>query len=104
MRKNLAKTKSNFSIQSFEGGYDKNFSYLITCLETITTVIVDASLESIRLQPFQKSRPKAILFLIVLSDFLMFFLCGPSKRILSLLSLIFLIDILSNKFIIQNKV
>ena len=45
MRKNLVKTKSNFSIQSFEGGYDKNFSYLITCLETINTVIVDASLE-----------------------------------------------------------
>ena len=61
MRKNLAKTTSSFSIQSFEGGYDKNFSYLITCLETITSVIVDASLESIRLQPFQKSRPKAIL-------------------------------------------
>ena len=61
MRKNLAKTKSSFSIQSFEGGYDKNFSYLITCLETITTVIVDASLEPIKLQPFQKSRPKAVL-------------------------------------------
>tara|TARA_B100001989_G_scaffold190867_1_gene139908 strand:+ start:134 stop:814 length:681 start_codon:yes stop_codon:yes gene_type:complete len=61
MRKNLAKTKSNFSIQSFEGGYDKNYSYLLTCLETINSIIVDASLELNRLQPFQKSRPTAIL-------------------------------------------
>ena len=61
MRKYLAKTRSSFSIQSFEGGYDRNFSYLLTCLETITSVIVDASLELIRLQPFQKSKPKAIL-------------------------------------------
>mgnify|MGYP001365340353 FL=1 len=61
MRKNLAKTKSNFSIQSFEGGYDKNYSYLLTCLDTINSIIVDASLESSRLQPFQKSIPTAIL-------------------------------------------
>ena len=60
MRKNLAKTKPNFSIQSFEGGYDKNCSYLLTCLETISSVIVDASLEPSRLQPFQKSGPTAI--------------------------------------------
>ena len=61
MRKNLAKTKSNFSFQSFEGGYDKNYSYLLTCLEKISSIIVDASLESRRLQPFIKSRPAAIL-------------------------------------------
>ena len=61
MRKNLAKTKSNFSIQSFEGGYDKNYSYLLSCLETISSIIVDASLEPNRLQPFLKSRPDAIL-------------------------------------------
>ena len=61
MRKNLAKTKSNFSIQSFEGGYDKNYSYLLSCLETINSIIVDASLELSRLQPFIKTRPAAIL-------------------------------------------
>ena len=61
MRKNLAKTKTNFSIQSFEGGYDKNYSYLLTCLETISSIIVDASLESRRLQPLIKSKPAAIL-------------------------------------------
>ena len=61
MRKNLAKTKSNFSIQSFEGGYDKNYSYLLTCLETVSSIIVDASLELSRLQPFIKTKPAAIL-------------------------------------------
>ena len=61
MRKNLAKTKSNFSIQSFEGGYDKNYSYLLSCLETISSIIVDASLELSRLQPSIKTRPAAIL-------------------------------------------
>ena len=61
MSKNLAKTKSNFSIQSFEGGYDKNYSYLLSCLETISSIIVDASLELSILQPFIKTRPAAIL-------------------------------------------
>lgn len=61
MCKNLAKTKSNFSIQSFEGGYDKNYSYLLTCLEAIGSIIVDASLELSRLQPFIKTTPAAIL-------------------------------------------
>ena len=61
MRKNLAKTKSNFSIQSFEGGYDKNFSYLLTCLDTISCIIIDASLESRKIEPFIKSRPNAML-------------------------------------------
>ena len=42
MRKNLAIAKSNFSIQSFEGGYDKNYSYLLSCLETNSSIIVDA--------------------------------------------------------------
>jgi len=61
MRKNLAKTNSNFSVQSFEGGYDKNYSYLLTCLETVSSIIVDASLELSRLQPFIRTRPAAIL-------------------------------------------
>ena len=61
MRKNLAKAKSNFSIQSFEGGYDKNYSYLLSCLETNSSIIVDASLELSRLRPFIKTKPAAIL-------------------------------------------
>ena len=61
MRKNLSRIKSNFSVQSFEGGYDKNYSYLLTCLDTISSVIIDASLKSSIIQPFQKSIPIAVL-------------------------------------------
>ena len=61
MRKNLSKINSDFSIQSFEGGYDKNFSYLLTCLQTMKSVIIDASIKPNALEPFQKSNPIAIL-------------------------------------------
>ena len=61
MSKNLSRTKSNFSIQSFEGGYDKNFSYIVTCLETISSIVVDASIDPDVLKPFQKKNPKALL-------------------------------------------
>ena len=61
MRKNLSKINSDFSIQSFEGGYDKNFSYLLTCLQTMNSVIIDASIKPNTLEPFQKSNPIAIL-------------------------------------------
>lgn len=61
MRKNLSKINSDFSIQSFEGGYDKNFSYLLTCLQTMNSVIIDASIKPNALEPFQKSNPIAIL-------------------------------------------
>ena len=44
MRKNINKLKATFSIQSFEGGYDKNFSYILTCLKTTKSIIIDASL------------------------------------------------------------
>ena len=64
MRKNLSKINSDFSIQSFEGGYDKNFSYLLTCLETMNSFIIDASIEPNALEPFQKSNPIAILMSI----------------------------------------
>ncbi len=53
MRKNLSKINSDFSIQSFEGGYDKNFSYLLTCLQTMNSVIIDASIKPNALDPFQ---------------------------------------------------
>lgn len=61
MRKNLDKINSDFSVQSFEGGYDKNFSYILTCLKTMNSAIIDASLKPDILKPFQKSKPAAIL-------------------------------------------
>ena len=58
---NLFKIKSNFSVRSFEGGYDKNYSFILTCLETMNSVVIDASIDSSILQPFQKSNPLAVL-------------------------------------------
>ena len=50
-----------FSIQSFEGGYDKNFSYILTCLKTMQSIIIDAALNPNILKPHQKYTPSAIL-------------------------------------------
>ena len=61
MRKNLSKINLDFSIQSFEGGYDKNFSYLLTCLQSMNSVIIDASIKPKALKPLLKSNPIAIL-------------------------------------------
>ena len=38
--------ETDFSIRSFLGGYDKNFTYLITCSRTGTQAIVDAAIDT----------------------------------------------------------
>ncbi|MAV69870.1 MAG: hypothetical protein CMG04_03600 [Candidatus Marinimicrobia bacterium] len=53
--------KTDFSIRSFKGGYDKNFTYLITCFRTGTHTFVDAAVDLNVIKPFIKNRPKAIL-------------------------------------------
>ena len=60
MRKNINKLSSTFSIQSFEGGYDKNFSYILTCLKTSETIIIDASVHPSILEFSPKNKPSAI--------------------------------------------
>ena len=60
MRKNINKLNSTFSIQSFEGGYDKNFSYILTCLKTSELIIIDASLHPRILKLSQENKPSAI--------------------------------------------
>ncbi|MFL2989545.1 MAG: MBL fold metallo-hydrolase [Candidatus Neomarinimicrobiota bacterium] len=60
MRKNINKLNSTFSIQSFEGGYDKNFSYILTCLKTNDSIIIDASVHPSILNLSQKNKPSAI--------------------------------------------
>ena len=60
MRKNINKLNSTFSIQSFEGGYDKNFSYILTCLKTTESIIIDASLHPSILEFSQENKPSAI--------------------------------------------
>ena len=51
----------NFSIRSFVGGYDKNFTYLITCNATAEHLLIDASVNIKKILPFIKKFPLALL-------------------------------------------
>ena len=53
--------ETDFSIRSFLGGYDKNFTYLITCSRTGTQTIVDAAIDTSEMSQFLKNDPAAIL-------------------------------------------
>ena len=53
--------ETDFSIRSFLGGYDKNFTYLITCSRTGTQAIVDAAINTSEIVQFLKDYPVAIL-------------------------------------------
>ena len=53
--------ETDFSIRSFLGGFDKNFSYLITCNRTGTQAIVDAAIDTDEITQFLRSDPVAIL-------------------------------------------
>tara|TARA_A100001011_G_scaffold355948_1_gene399599 strand:+ start:227 stop:889 length:663 start_codon:yes stop_codon:yes gene_type:complete len=53
--------ETDFSIRSFLGGYDKNFSYLITCNRTGTQAIVDAAIDTDEITQFLRNDPVAIL-------------------------------------------
>ncbi len=48
-------TESDFSIRTFTGGFDENFTYLTTCLKTGKQFIVDAALPVNKLEPFISS-------------------------------------------------
>ena len=43
MKNKLNSNNYDFSIQTFKGGFDKNFSYILTCLSTGSEIIIDAS-------------------------------------------------------------
>ena len=53
--------KTDFSIRSFLGGYDKNFTYLVTCFRTGTQVLIDAAVDLDKIKPYINTNPKAIL-------------------------------------------
>ena len=61
MKNKLNPIKSDFSIQSFKGGFDNNFSYILTCLKTGFQIIIDAALDLENLAPFLKSTSPVIL-------------------------------------------
>ena len=43
---------TDFSIRTFIGGYDKNFTYLITCRKTNTQILIDAAIDIKHILPF----------------------------------------------------
>lgn len=51
---------SNFSIKSILGGFDKNFTYLITCNQSRNQVIIDPSVDLKFILPFLNNEPVAI--------------------------------------------
>ena len=61
MEKKLILINTDFSIHSFKGGFDNNFSYLLTCMRTGKEIIVDAAIRLETIKPFIKSSPSAIL-------------------------------------------
>ena len=48
--------ETDFSIRSFTGGYDDNFTYLLTCMRTGAQCIVDAAVPYEQIEPFTTSR------------------------------------------------
>ena len=56
MKNKLNSINSDFSVQTFKGGFDNNFSYIITCLRTGYEIIIDAAIELDKLEPFLNER------------------------------------------------
>ena len=53
-------TNTDFSVQSFKGGFDNNFSYIVTSMRTGAEIIIDPAIELENIKPFFKSSPSAI--------------------------------------------
>jgi|TARA_Y100001947_G_scaffold158482_1_gene171764 glyoxylase-like metal-dependent hydrolase (beta-lactamase superfamily II) len=55
------KPTTDFAIRSFIGGYDNNFTYIITCMQTGVHTLVDAAIKLDQIKPFIRSEPTALL-------------------------------------------
>ena len=53
--------ETDFSVRPFLGGYDKNFTYLITCSHTRSSVLVDAAIPVDQIMPSIPNPPLALL-------------------------------------------
>jgi len=51
---------TDFSIQSFKGGFDKNLTYILKCLRTEFEIIIDAAISPEKIIPFLKKGPVII--------------------------------------------
>ncbi len=54
---------TDYSIRSFQGGYDKNLTYLVTCMQTSNQLLVDASVPLNDVSPFINRRGLITLFI-----------------------------------------
>ena len=54
---------TDYSIRSFQGGYDKNLTYLVTCMQTSNQLLVDASVPLGDVSPFINRRGLITLFI-----------------------------------------
>ena len=52
---------TDFSIRSLLGGFDKNFTYVVTCSRTGAQLIVDAAIKFNRISPLIHNQPWAML-------------------------------------------
>ena len=57
----VMKPLTDFSIRSILGGYDKNFTYIITCMRTGIQVCVDSSVDYNSIEPYIQSELSALL-------------------------------------------
>jgi len=64
----LMNPDTNFSIRSFLGGYDKNFTYLIRCSHKGTNIIIDAACPITQILPFISTPPIAVFITHTHSD------------------------------------
>ena len=60
--------ETDFSVRPFLGGYDKNFTYLITCSHTGTNVLIDAAIPINQIMPLISIPPSALLITHTHSD------------------------------------
>ncbi|MAI85666.1 MAG: hypothetical protein CMF99_00510 [Candidatus Marinimicrobia bacterium] len=60
--------ETDFSVRPFLGGYDKNFTYLITCSHTGSNVLIDAAIPINQIMPLISIPPMALLITHTHSD------------------------------------
>ena len=54
-------TETDFSIRTFRGGYDDNFTYLVSCMQTGTQFIIDAAIPLHKIKPYIHTKIHAVL-------------------------------------------
>ena len=54
-------TETDFSIRTFRGGYDNNFSYLVSCMQSGIQFLIDASISLDEIKPYINQHLDALL-------------------------------------------